>query len=103
MGLFSKKEDRVYSLEEALKLLKMPKYAKYTTVPIRNGFKIVPEKEVIVYSDAIETNEFKQRRGIFVSQVSEQGKYSSFSTVPKYNNYQSARRYQKQSYRNLEI
>lgn len=102
MGLFSKKEDRVYSLEEALKLLKMPQYAKYTTVPMGHGFKIVPEKEVVIHSDAIETNGFKQRRGIFVSQVSEQGKYGSISIVPNYNNYQSARRYQNQSYRNLE-
>ena len=102
MGLFSKKEDKVYSLKEALKLLKMSKYAKYTTVPMGNGYKIVPETEVIVHnSDAIETNRFKQRRGNFVSQVSGQGTYGSISTAPNYNNYQSARNYQNQNYRNL--
>ena len=101
MGIFSKKEDRIYSLEQALKLLKMPQYAKYTTVPVGDGFKLVSEKEVNIYSDEIETNGFKQRRGNFVSQVSGEGRYSNISTVPNYNNYQSARSYQKQSYRSL--
>ena len=101
MGFFSRKENKVYSLEQALKLLKMPQYAKYTTVPVGDGFKLIPEKEVDIYSDEIETNGFKQRRGNFVSQVSGQGRYSNISTVPNYNNYQSARSYQKQSYRSL--
>ena len=94
MGLFGKKEDVVYSLEQALKLLKMPRYAKYTTIPVDNGFKLVREKEVCIYNEDIETNGFKQRRVNFVSQVSEQGRYGSISTEQNYNNYQSARRYQ---------
>lgn len=101
MGFFSKKENRVYSLEQALKLLKTPQYAKYTTVPVGDGFKIVPETEVIVHNDAIETNEFKERRGNFLSQVSEQGIYRNVSTEPNYNNYQSTRGNQKRSCRNL--
>ena len=101
MGLFSKKGNKVYSLEHALKLLKMPQYEEYTTVPVGKGFKLVPEKEVSIYSDEIETNGFKQRRRNFVSQVSGQGRYGSITTVPNYNNYQSARSYQKQSYISL--
>lgn len=101
MGFFSRKENKVYSLEQALKLLKMPQYAKYTTVPVGDGFKLVPEKEVDIYNDEIETNGFKQRRENLVSQLSGQGRYSNISTVPNYNNYQSARSYQKQSYRSL--
>lgn len=97
MGLFGKKENKVYSLEQALKLLKMPQYEKYTTVPVGNGFKIVPEEKIAVHSE----NGFKQRRGHFVSQVSGQGRYGSINTVPNYNNYQSARMYQNPSYRNL--
>ena len=100
MGFFSRKENKVYSLEQALKLLKTPQYAKYTTVPVGDGFKLVPEKEVCTYSDEMPINGFKQRRGNFVSQVSEQGKYGSISTEQNYNNYQSARRYQ--NYRSLE-
>lgn len=101
MGFFSRKENKVYSLEQALKLLKMPQYAKYTTVPVGDGFKLVPEKEVDIYNDEIETNGFKQRRENLVSQLSGEGRYSNISTVPNYNNYQSARSYQKQSYRSL--
>ena len=103
MGFFSRnKENRVYSLEQALRLLKMPQYAKYTTVPVGDGFKIVPETEVIVHNDAIETNGFKERRGKFLNQVSEQGTYRNVSTEPNYNNYQSTRGYQKQSFKNTE-
>ena len=102
MGFFSKKKNRVYSLEQALKLLKTPQYAKYTTVPVGDGFKIVPETEVIVHNDAIETNGFKERRGKFLNQVSKQGIYRNVSTVPNYNNYQTTRGYQKRSSRNLE-
>ena len=101
MGFFNRKDNKVYSLEQALKLLKTPQYAQYTTVPVGDGFKLVPEKEVDIYNDEIETNGFKQRRGNFVSQVSGEGRYSNISTVPNYNNYQSARSYQKQSYRSL--
>ena len=101
MGLFSKIENRVYSLEQALKLLKMPQYAKYTTVPVGDGFKLVPEKEVVSYSDSLQTTGFKQRRGNFINKLSGQGIYSSISTVPNYNNYQSARRNQNQNNINL--
>ena len=100
MGLFSKKENKVYSLEQALKLLKMPQYSKYTTVPVGDGFKLVHEKEVVSYSESIETTGFKQRRGNFVNELSGQGIYSNINTEVNYNNYQSARRYQ--NYRSLE-
>ena len=55
MGLFNRKENRVYSLEQALKLLKTPQYAKYTTIPVGNGFKLVLEKEIITDSDELES------------------------------------------------
>lgn len=99
MGLFSRKKNRVYSLQDTLRLLKMPQYANYTTVPVGDGFKLVPEKEV--YSDSVETTEFKQRRGNFVKKLSGQGIYGSISTVPNYNNYQSARINQNQNNINL--
>ena len=102
MGIFSKKTDRVYPLKKALELLQTTQYQNYTTVPVGDGFKLVPEKEVISHSDSIGTSGFKQRRGNFVNELSRQGRYGNISTVPNYNNYQSARSYQKQSYRSLE-
>lgn len=99
MGLFNRKENRVYSLEQALKLLKTPQYAKYTTIPVGNGFKLVLEKEIITDSDELESKGFKQRRIKFLDQISGQG--TDNNPVPDYNNYQSARRYQNQNNINL--
>ena len=101
MGFFNRKYNRVYSLEQALRLLKMPQYAQYTTVPVGEGFKLVPQKESSTYSYEIDKNEFKQKRENFVDKLSGQGTYSSISTVQNYNNYQSARSYRNQSYRSL--
>lgn len=102
MGLFNRKEKKIYSLEEALKLLKMPKYENYTTVPMGDGYKIVPEQEVVTNIDEEKANVFQKRRGNFLREMSGQGTYSNLSTtVPSYNNYQSAKRYQNQSCINL--
>lgn len=100
MGFFRKKDNKVYSLEQALKILKMPQYEKYTTVPVGNGFKLVPETEAMICSNNGKRNKFKNKRDSFIKQLSEQ--YDNVNTVPNYNNYQTARRYQNQSYRNLE-
>lgn len=102
MGLFTKKGDKIYSLKEALKLLKMPQYKDYTTVPVEDGFKLVCEVESAKNNDDIEVDGFKQRRGNFVNQISGQGTYCSISTVPNYNNYQSAKRYRSNIYKSLE-
>lgn len=79
----------------------MPKYAKHTTIPVVDGFKLVLEKEISTYSEEQETS-VKQRRGKFLNQISGQGTYGNISTAQNYNNYQSARRYQNQNYESLE-
>ena len=45
MGLFDRK-DKLYSLEEALGLLKRSKYKNHTTIPVGNQFKLVLEEDI---------------------------------------------------------
>ena len=44
MGLFNRK-NKVYSLEKALELLKEDAYKNYTTIPVGDKFKLVPEQD----------------------------------------------------------
>lgn len=123
MGLFRRKE-KEYTLAEAMEMLKKKEYFNYIPVPTRPGslnttYWLREEdrdekarKQVGVTSSILETKQksssaFEQRRDNFMSEVNGNGEYRnipydigrSHSTKPgrvvRYNDYQSARKYQK--------
>lgn len=91
MGLFNRK-NKVYSLQEAMKLLKTGKYENYTTMPVGNGYKLVPEKEVSRHIESLKIQGNTQtRREKFLNGMSGNGVYN---VKPNYNNWQAAKHYQ---------
>ena len=89
MGFF-KKKDKVYSLQEAMKLLGTKKYEGHTTVPVGDGFKLVSQAEGDKHIESYR----KQKRGQFLEEISGNGAYRT--TSRQYNNWSSAKSYQKQ-------
>lgn len=89
MGFFNKK-DKVYPLKEAMKLLGTKKYEGYTTVPVGDGFKLVTQAEGDEHIESYR----KQKRGQFLEEISGNGAYRT--TSRQYNNWSSAKSYQKQ-------
>ena len=107
MGIFTKK-DKIYPLTKAMELLKMKKYEHYTTLPVGNGFKLVPQEEankhIGEYKKGI-TNRLDARNS-FTQQISGNGIYRKQKPVniikqneyPNYNNWQSAKRYNEEDW-----
>ena len=89
MGFFNK-NDKVYPLKEAMKLLGTKKYEGYTTVPVGDGFKLVTQAEGDEHIESYR----KQKRGQFLEEISGNGAYRT--TSRQYNNWSSAKSYQKQ-------
>ena len=89
MGFFNKR-DKVYSLQEAMRLLGTKKYEGYTTVPVGDGFKLVTQAEGDEHIESYR----KQKRGQFLEEISGNGAYRT--TSRQYNNWSSAKSYQKQ-------
>ena len=89
MGFFNKK-DKVYPLKEAMKLLGTKKYEGYTTVPVGDGFKLVTQAEGDEHIESYR----KQKRGQLLEEISGNGAYRT--TSRQYNNWSSAKSYQKQ-------
>lgn len=90
MGFFNKR-DKVYSLQEAMRLLGTKKYEGYTTVPVGDGFKLVTQEEGDKHIESYR----KQKRGQFLEEISGNGAYRT-TTSRQYNNWRSAKSYQKQ-------
>ncbi len=101
MGLFSRKEDRIYSLSEAMSLLKTEKYARYTTIPVGDGYKLVPiemaSEHIKQYKAAGSEKTGQDARNTFAREISGNGIYRNINNVPNYNNYQSVRGYRGQT------
>ena len=125
MGLFKHwRKEKEYTLAEAKEMLKKKEYFNYIPVPTRPGSLSTTywlreedrdekaRKQVGVTSSILETKQksssaFEQRRDNFMSEVNGNGEYRnipydigrSHSTKPgrvvRYNDYQSARKYQK--------
>ena len=116
MGLFSIRKNRVYSLTEAKKLLQTEKYMHYTAVAVdesHRNYRLVPEEEALiqvrqkrlqqkqqVQSENIRKNQyyFKEEQKQFRNRLSGNGAYNNIANsevIKNYNNYQSAKKYQK--------
>ena len=93
MGIFSvkKRENKIYSLKEAMKLLQTSKYQNYTTIPVEEGYRLVPmqplvqEQEKISFTNTKRNNFFnRMKKGVETQEVTK---------VPNYNNYQASKGY----------
>ena len=73
-----------------MKLLGTKKYEGYTTVPVGDGFKLVTQAEGDEHIESYR----KQKRGQFLEEISGNGAYRT--TSRQYNNWSSAKSYQKQ-------
>lgn len=96
MGIFSrgKNERKIYSLSEAIKLLKTNKYQNYTTIPVGNGYRLVPMQQSTQGIQEDEKNSFtKVKRHDFLNRMTENVDNQEFTKVPNYNNYQAVKGY----------
>ena len=119
MGLFKHwRKEKEYTFAEVMELLKKDEYIDYIPVPTYSGTKYWLRKEEsrqqigvtnpILKTEQESSSVFEQRRDSFMSEVNGDGEYKnipydisrSHSTkpgrvIPSYNNYQSAKNYQK--------
>lgn len=96
MGIFSikKKEDKVYSLKDAIKLLQTNKYRNYTTIPVGEGYRLVPMQQPTQSVQEQEEISFtKVKRHNFLNRMTENIDSQEFTKVPNYNNYQETKGY----------
>ena len=100
MGIFVRKSrvnpDKIYSMAEALKILKNPQYVDYTSVEVGQGmYRIVLIEESRKLQDNLRTEQ--SQRSNFISRMNGDGAYTNISShsYPKKNNYQNARGYTK--------
>ena len=96
MGIFSikKKEDKIYSLKDAIKLLQTNKYRNYTTIPVGEGYRLVPmQQPTKIVQDQEKNNFTKARRHNFLNRMTEGVDNQEFNKVPNYNDYQESKGY----------
>ena len=81
MGFLNKKprKNKIYSLKEAMDLVS--KYPNYTTVEIPGGFRVVEENAVREH-----INGYKERRNMFLQEMSGNGKYKNIGNNLNGNN-----------------
>lgn len=98
MGIFSikKKKDKIYSLKDAMKLLQTSKYQNYTTIPVGEGYRLVPMQQPTQSLQEHEEISFaKVKRHNFLNRMTENINSQKFTKVPNYNNYQEVKGYRK--------
>ena len=93
MGFFNKKNkfnsDKVYSMEEALKILKKKEFEDYTSLEVGTGrYRIVTIEESRNLAEQV-----RRKNNGFFERIVGGGTYKGISVTPNYNNYQSAKRY----------
>lgn len=96
MGIFNinKKEDKIYSLKDAMKLLQTSKYQNYTTIPVGEGYRLVPMQQLAqVVQEQEEISFTNTKRKSFLNRMTEGVETQGFTKVPNYNNYQAAKGY----------
>ena len=93
MGIFSikKKDDKIYSLKDAMKLLQTSKYQNYTTIPVGDGYKLVPMHPLVIKQEEISF--INTKRNNFLNRMTKGVESQEVNKVPNYNNYQAAKGY----------
>lgn len=93
MGIFSikKKDDKIYSLKDAIKLLQTSKYQNYTTIPVGDGYKLVPMHPLVIKQEEISF--INTKRNNFLNRMTKGVESQEVNKVPNYNNYQASKGY----------
>ena len=93
MGIFNinKKEDKIYSLKDAMKLLQTSKYQNYTTIPVGDGYKLVPMHPLVIKQEEISF--INTKRNNFLNRMTKGVESQEVNKVPNYNNYQASKGY----------
>ena len=105
MGLFSRKKvntNKIYTMSEALVILKQPGMEEYTSVDVGAGkYKII----TIEQSRELQKRELEihATRNAFSQRINGQGAYSNIQPLKNYNNYQSAKHYQSKKFETKTI
>ena len=98
MGIFNinKKEDKIYSLKDAMKLLQTSKYQNYTTIPVGEGYRLVPMQQLAqVVQGQEEISSTNIKRNSFLNRITNGVESQEVTKVPNYNNYQEVKGYRK--------
>lgn len=96
MGLFDRNKNKIYSLGEAKKLLQTKKYERYTTIPVGDGYRLVPMEQTIRNDKFNGISYTKIKRQNFLNNIDarrELIEQNDESDIPIYNNYQSVKKY----------
>ena len=93
MGIFGikKKDDKIYSLKDAIKLLQTSKYQNYTTIPVGDGYKLVPMHPLVIKQEEISF--INTKRNNFLNRMTKGVESQEVNKVPNYNNYQASKGY----------
>ena len=96
MGIFStkKRENKIYSLKEAMKLLQTNKYQNYTTIPEGEGYRLVPMQQLVqVVQEQEENITSKTGRHSFLDRMKKGVVTHEYSKAPDQYGYQTAKEY----------
>ena len=96
MGIFSikKKDDKIYSLKDAIKLLQTSKYQNYTTIPVGEGYRLVPMQQLVQgMQEQGKISYINTKRNSFLNRMTKGVDSQVVTQVPNYNNYQAAKGY----------
>ena len=96
MGIFStkKRENKIYSLKEAMKLLQTNKYQNYTTIPEGEGYRLVPMQQLVQgMQEQGKISYINTKRNSFLNRMTKGVDSQVVTQVPNYNNYQAAKGY----------
>ena len=98
MGIFSikKKKDKIYSLKDAMKLLQTSKYQNYTTIPVGEGYRLVPMQQLVQgMQEQGKISYINTKRNSFLNRITKGVESQKVTKVPNYNNYQEVKGYRK--------
>ena len=98
MGIFNinKKEDKIYSLKDAMKLLQTSKYQNYTTIPVGEGYRLVPMQQLVQgMQEQGKISYINTKRNSFLNRMTKGVDSQVVTQVPNYNNYQEVKGYRK--------
>jgi len=96
LGIFStkKRENKIYSLKEAMKLLQTNKYQNYTTIPEGEGYRLVPMQQLVqVVQEQEENTTYKTGRHGFLYRMKKGVVTHEYSKAPDQYGYQTAKEY----------
>lgn len=93
MGIFSRGKNKIYSLSDAMKMLKTERFANYTAIPVNEEntmYRLIPEENALKQAREVRKmeNRYANQKEQFSSRITGNGSYKDIG-LPNYNDYQS--------------